>query len=152
MITSSHWRVWATAGPLPYALPQNRRASARPVIPRPIRRFAFAFRGKSQVEREIFRTERETYDAIRGFRDARRFDHGTPSVVACAGTLPALQWHATQDARALLKAAIRDPNPVMFFEHKFLYRRIKEDLPAEEFVVPLGRARTHRYLQCSGAF
>ncbi|HKU16656.1 MAG TPA: aminotransferase class V-fold PLP-dependent enzyme [Steroidobacteraceae bacterium] len=34
--------------------------------------------------------------------DARRFDHGTPSVVACAGTLPALEWHAQQDARALL--------------------------------------------------
>jgi kynureninase len=34
--------------------------------------------------------------------DARRFDHGTPSVVACAGTLPALEWHAQQDAHALL--------------------------------------------------
>jgi selenocysteine lyase/cysteine desulfurase len=34
--------------------------------------------------------------------DVRRFDHGTPSVVACAGTLPALQWHAQQDARAML--------------------------------------------------
>jgi selenocysteine lyase/cysteine desulfurase len=34
--------------------------------------------------------------------DARRFDHGTPSVVACAGTLPALDWHARQDKQALL--------------------------------------------------
>jgi kynureninase len=34
--------------------------------------------------------------------DARRFDHGTPSVVACAGTLPVLEWHAQQDARAML--------------------------------------------------
>jgi kynureninase len=34
--------------------------------------------------------------------DARRFDHGTPSVVACAGTLPALEWFAQQDARAML--------------------------------------------------
>jgi Selenocysteine lyase len=34
--------------------------------------------------------------------DARRFDHGTPSVVACAGTLPALEWHAQQDPGALL--------------------------------------------------
>jgi selenocysteine lyase/cysteine desulfurase len=34
--------------------------------------------------------------------DVRRFDHGTPSVVACAGTLPALEWHASQDTRAML--------------------------------------------------
>ena len=34
--------------------------------------------------------------------DARRFDHGTPSVLPCVGTLPALCWHAAQDARALL--------------------------------------------------
>ena len=48
------------------------------------------------------------------------------------------------DAKGLIKAAIRDDDPVVFQEHKFLYRRIKEDLPAEEFVVPLGKARTHR--------
>lgn len=34
--------------------------------------------------------------------DARRFDHGTPSVLACAGSLPALRWHAGQDKAALL--------------------------------------------------
>ena len=49
------------------------------------------------------------------------------------------------DAKGLLKSAIRDPDPVLFFEHKFLYRRIKDDLPTDtDFVVPLGRARTHR--------
>ena len=49
------------------------------------------------------------------------------------------------DAKGLLKSAIRDPDPVLFFEHKFLYRRLKDDLPADtDFVVPLGRARTHR--------
>jgi 2-oxoisovalerate dehydrogenase E1 component beta subunit len=49
------------------------------------------------------------------------------------------------DAKGLLRAAIRDPDPVLFFEHKFLYRRIKEDLPTdEEVLVPLGLARTHR--------
>jgi selenocysteine lyase/cysteine desulfurase len=41
-------------------------------------------------------------DAFSYARDARRFDHGTPSIVACAGTLPALEWHAQQDTRALL--------------------------------------------------
>lgn len=41
-------------------------------------------------------------DAFSYARDVRRYDHGTPSVVACAGTLPALEWHAKQDARAIL--------------------------------------------------
>src|SRR5574337_727578 len=44
------------------------------------------------------------------------------------------------DAKGLIKAAIRDNNPVIFFEHKYLYRRIKEDVPDEDFVVPLGKA------------
>jgi 2-oxoisovalerate dehydrogenase E1 component beta subunit len=48
------------------------------------------------------------------------------------------------DAKGLIKAAIRDPDPVLYFEHKLLYRRIKEDLPAEDYVVPLGQARTAR--------
>jgi kynureninase len=42
---------------------------------------------------------------LNGFRyapDARRFDTGTPAVLACVGTLPALEWHAAQDASALL--------------------------------------------------
>ncbi len=48
------------------------------------------------------------------------------------------------DAGALLKAAIRDPNPVIFCEHKFLYRRIKESLPAPLPVGRLGEARVAR--------
>jgi 2-oxoisovalerate dehydrogenase E1 component beta subunit len=48
------------------------------------------------------------------------------------------------DAKGLMKSAIRDNNPVLFFEHKFLYRRIKEDLPDEEFTVPLGQAAVRR--------
>jgi 2-oxoisovalerate dehydrogenase E1 component len=48
------------------------------------------------------------------------------------------------DAHGLLKAAIRDPNPVLFFEHKFLYRRVKEPLPAGDVVGELGRARVVR--------
>lgn len=48
------------------------------------------------------------------------------------------------DAKGLLKAAIRDNNPVIFFEHKFLYRRIKEELPAQEYTVPLGKAVVRR--------
>jgi len=48
------------------------------------------------------------------------------------------------DAKGLIKAAIRDPNPVIFFEHKFLYRRIKEDLPTDDFTVPIGKAAVRR--------
>jgi 2-oxoisovalerate dehydrogenase E1 component beta subunit len=48
------------------------------------------------------------------------------------------------DAKGLLKSAIRDNNPVLFFEHKFLYRRIKEQLPQGEFTVPLGKAIVRR--------
>ena len=42
------------------------------------------------------------------------------------------------DAKGLLKAAIRDPDPVLFLEHKFLYRRIKGIVPDGDYVVPLG--------------
>jgi 2-oxoisovalerate dehydrogenase E1 component beta subunit len=48
------------------------------------------------------------------------------------------------DAKGLLKAAIRDEDPVLFFEHKFLYRRVKDEVPDEDYVVPLGRAITRR--------
>lgn len=48
------------------------------------------------------------------------------------------------DAKGLLKAAIRDPNPVLYLEHKFLYRRVKEDLPGGDWIVPLGEAATRR--------
>jgi 2-oxoisovalerate dehydrogenase E1 component len=48
------------------------------------------------------------------------------------------------DARGLLKAAIRDPNPVMLFEHKFLYRRIKEILPEGEGLARIGEAKVIR--------
>lgn len=48
------------------------------------------------------------------------------------------------DAKGLLKSAIRDNNPVLFFEHKFLYRRIKEELPDGDYTVPLGKAIVRR--------
>jgi pyruvate/2-oxoglutarate/acetoin dehydrogenase E1 component len=44
------------------------------------------------------------------------------------------------DAKGLLKSAIRDNNPVIYFEHKRLYRSIKEDLPEGDFTVPIGVA------------
>ncbi len=55
---------------------------------------------------------------------------------------PASAW----DAKGLIKAAIRDNNPVLFFEHKFLYRRIKEEFPesSDDSVTPIGVARLAR--------
>ncbi|HEY2853503.1 MAG TPA: alpha-ketoacid dehydrogenase subunit beta [Gemmatimonadaceae bacterium] len=49
-----------------------------------------------------------------------------------------------EDAKGLLKSAIRDDDCVLFFEHKYLYRRIKGTMPAGDHVVPLGKARLAR--------
>ncbi len=48
------------------------------------------------------------------------------------------------DAKGLLLSAIRDPNPVIVLEQKYLYRRAKGDVPAGEHLVPIGRARVAR--------
>lgn len=48
------------------------------------------------------------------------------------------------DAKGLLKASIRDPNPVIYCEHKYLYRHAKGEVPAEDYVVPIGRADVKR--------
>jgi 2-oxoisovalerate dehydrogenase E1 component beta subunit len=48
------------------------------------------------------------------------------------------------DAKGLLKAAIRDEDPVLYFEHKFLYRRVREELPEGDYTVPIGVAATRR--------
>ena len=64
------------------------------------------------------------------------FAHATGLKVVCPA-FPA-------DAKGLMTASIRDNNPVVFFEHKGLYRKIKEDVPEGEYVVPLGVARVVR--------
>jgi 2-oxoisovalerate dehydrogenase E1 component beta subunit len=61
----------------------------------------------------------------------------TPGLKIVAPTFPA-------DAKALLKSSIRDPNPVLFLEHKRTYRLIKEEVPDNGYEVPLGKARVHR--------
>jgi pyruvate/2-oxoglutarate/acetoin dehydrogenase E1 component len=48
------------------------------------------------------------------------------------------------DAKGLMKAAIRDEDPVICLEHKYLYRRIKEEVPPGDYVVPIGKAATRR--------
>src|SRR5256884_205095 len=50
-----------------------------------------------------------------------------------------------RDAKGLIKASIRDDDPVIYLEHKWLYRRIKEALPEEEEILtPIGQARLAR--------
>jgi 2-oxoisovalerate dehydrogenase E1 component beta subunit len=49
-----------------------------------------------------------------------------------------------EDAKGLLASAIHDPNPVLYFEHKHLYRRIKGEVPDERYETPIGKARIHR--------
>ncbi len=48
------------------------------------------------------------------------------------------------DAKGLLKASIRDPNPVIYCEHKYLYRHAKGEVPPEDYIVPLGQADVKR--------
>ena len=61
----------------------------------------------------------------------------TPGLKVVAPTFPT-------DAKAMLKSAIRDPNPVLFLEHKRTYRLIEEDVPDAVADVPLHSARVHR--------
>ncbi|CAM2806323.1 alpha-ketoacid dehydrogenase subunit beta [Paenibacillus sediminis] len=52
--------------------------------------------------------------------------------------------YSAYDAKGLLKAAIRDPDPVIFFENKKCYKLIKEDVPLDDYVVPIGKANVLR--------
>ena len=61
----------------------------------------------------------------------------TPGMKVVAPATPA-------DAKGLIKSAVRDNNPVLFLEHKFLYRRIKDEVPEGDVTVPIGKARLHR--------
>jgi pyruvate/2-oxoglutarate/acetoin dehydrogenase E1 component len=77
--------------------------------------------------------------------------HGGPfhsqNPEACFMNVPGLKIVAPAtalDAKGLLTTAIRDPDPVLFLEHKFLYRRVKEDVPSGAIEVPIGRARLAR--------
>ena len=49
-----------------------------------------------------------------------------------------------RDAKGLIKSAIRDDDCVLFFEHKYLYRRVKETMPDGDYTVPIGKARVAR--------
>jgi len=61
----------------------------------------------------------------------------TPGLKVVAPSTP-------NDAKGLIKAAIRDENPVLYFEHKYLYRRIKEEVPDGDFAIEIGKADIKR--------
>jgi 2-oxoisovalerate dehydrogenase E1 component beta subunit len=61
----------------------------------------------------------------------------TPGMKVVAPSTPS-------DAKGLIKSAVRDNNPVLFLEHKFLYRRIKGEVPDGDYTIPIGKARVHR--------
>ena len=79
---------------------------------------------------------------------ARAGPFHSQNVESYFANVPGLKMAApatVRDAKGLLRASIRDPDPVLYFEHKLLYRRLKEELPVdEEIEVPLGEARVHR--------
>lgn len=58
--------------------------------------------------------------------------------------LKVVQPATAYDAKGLIKAAIRDNDPVIFLEHKYLYRSVKEELPTEDYIVPLSQAKVQR--------
>jgi 2-oxoisovalerate dehydrogenase E1 component beta subunit len=79
-----------------------------------------------------------------GFRGGPYHSENPEAWFAHVPGLKVVQPSTPYDAKGLMKAAIRDDNPVLYFEHKHLYRRIREDVPDEDYVVPLGVADVKR--------
>jgi 2-oxoisovalerate dehydrogenase E1 component beta subunit len=86
------------------------------------------------------------------FRAPYGGSHGTAlyhsqSIEAFYAHVPGLKVIAPAtpyDAKGMLKAAIRDPDPVMFLEHKRMYRTVRGEVPADDYVVPIGPAVVRR--------
>ncbi|MEE9165352.1 MAG: alpha-ketoacid dehydrogenase subunit beta [Nitrospinota bacterium] len=71
-------------------------------------------------------------------------EHHSESTEALFTQIPGIKVvvpSTPKDAKGLLISAIRDPDPVIFLEPKRIYRAIKEDIPDEEYTIPLGKAR-----------
>jgi 2-oxoisovalerate dehydrogenase E1 component beta subunit len=98
------------------------------------------------------------------YRSAGAFDCPITVRVCCGGGMGSGLYHSQEnatwfvhepglkvvlpatayDAKGLLLAAIRDPNPVLFFEHKKLYRSVKDDVPVGDYTVEIGKAAVRR--------
>jgi 2-oxoisovalerate dehydrogenase E1 component beta subunit len=79
-----------------------------------------------------------------GFRGGPYHSENPEAWFAHVPGLKVVQPSTPYDAKGLLTAAIRDNNPVIYLEHKHLYRRIREDVPQDDFVVPIGQADVKR--------
>src|SRR5262249_45660870 len=79
-----------------------------------------------------------------GFRGGPYHSENPEAGFAHVPGLKVAQPSTPYDAKGLLKAAIRDNNPVIYLEHKHLYRRVREDVPDDDFIVPIGEADVKR--------
>ena len=108
------------------------------------------------------------FDMLTNFAATSRYRNGAPAPIVvrgpCGGGVGGGPFHSLNpeafflntpglkmvepstayDAKGLLKAAIRDDDPVLYFEHKYLYRRIKDEVPDDDYIVPLGKAAVRR--------
>ena len=77
----------------------------------------------------------------------RALEHHSESQEAMLGHIPGIKVvipSTPYDAKGLLTAAIQDPDPVIFMEPKRIYRAFKQEVPDEEYIVPIGKARVVR--------
>jgi len=79
-----------------------------------------------------------------GIRGAMYHSQSIEALLAHVPGLKVVAPSTPYDAKGLLKAAIRDPDPVVYFEHKKAYRMLKEDLPDGDYTVPIGKAELRR--------
>jgi len=79
-----------------------------------------------------------------GIRGAMYHSQSIEAMLAHVPGLKIVAPSTPYDAKGLLKAAIRDPDPVVYFEHKKAYRLLKDDVPDGDYVVPIGKAELRR--------
>lgn len=80
----------------------------------------------------------------RGVHGALYHSQSVEAIFANQPGLKIVMPSTPYDVKGLLKAAIRDDDPVLFFEHKRAYRLIKEEVPTDDYVLPIGKADVKR--------
>ena len=119
-----------------------------------------------QFEGFIFTAVDQIVNHLARIRNRSRGRYNCPIVIRCpiGGGIKALEHHSDSpetyfihtpgikvvlpstpyDAKGLLISAIRDPDPVIFFEPKKIYRAIKEEVPEENYTIPIGKAKIRK--------